>query len=800
MSTSVEQNRTELTEQQKSFLENHLLKRKGLLFYKKKTKSEIAQKYGHYIKAKGALLEVIGELPEEKQAKHRTEVKKVEENLAKSGKSLDLLRLAMVDLGKINVAVNEDLKHALVEKFDKSPQGQIAAHQQPKQQEMRQIVDEVTQLEQSVLDKLQKIIIEKGVNIDPPSELNFSRQASQAQVTAVTAMIKVVVVSPDEVKEGKKAIDEFFQTFETKITEIKNELTKLLNDTDSQEKLVDNRMRCARMEEQLEHVADVCDDLIRWAVPIASGLKGQGAELSKLVDPQADEAVLESAERQLRALVMRVDSEKSRHVREYLKTKQEYERKLRELVKGAEIYNEELSKKGVKKEQVDEASFLLQTARIALDSGANPDVFNAVQKVIDDGAAWIGDLQKISTINPAIEQGIKDAHKTLDKHKEKKTIRPEAWKGHREWLAEFEPDWVNRRPATALEEIQAFQKRLEKEEDVERQQKEWRDYHMERLKSVKPQLDEIAKMVKKLAKDQAERGDKVIDYDGALKRDYEMALNWIETKEALSWQTPIMQKVTKVREEILDTHAALNGEYPAKGVAEKALLDEYDRVKEAKDDAKSGKATIILAVENWLTLAKKDAKASPAYKDYKKDQYDPLWKRVNQLKKDIKKNVVSPEDGDKQLKMHEKTLRDLLSRSPKIDRGKLGLIKTRWDEAVKNLETNNGTLRTAIDDAKIEDGAGAKVESQVTEVVKAFRTGGAPFEDAAKTLSSDSSSASARLRAREQALAAVRASRDQLNNDPLVAACVDNPFGVSGFASDVYRKLKEIELEVLRGV
>jgi DnaJ-domain-containing protein 1 len=148
----------------------------------------------------------------------------------------------------------------------------------------------------------------------------------------------------------------------------------------------------------------------------------------------------------------------------------------------------------------------------------------------------------------------------------------------------------------------------------------------------------------------------------------------------------------------------------------------------------------------------------------------------------------------------------LMQGGPQVDRGKLGALQSDWTKGVAAFEAKGRELIKAVgvlaDEEPEESGyrkAADEVQKLVDEALRYFRK--FDFTKETEVLKDgDPSKALARKRARETALAKVRDAMGYLNTSPVMKKLVGNPFGVSAVGTALFRHMRRIELEVMRGV
>lgn len=159
------------------------------------------------------------------------------------------------------------------------------------------------------------------------------------------------------------------------------------------------------------------------------------------------------------------------------------------------------------------------------------------------------------------------------------------------------------------------------------------------------------------------------------------------------------------------------------------------------------------------------------------------------------------ETAQRMLERAAERLALLQNGGPVIDRSNLGEIQRRWDRGVGSFITQSKLLIAAIDEATAGTNYAGASKNLNEAIVLAAKFLKIDLSAQARVLAvDDPTQKAARKRAREEVLQKIRLCADYLTRNPLIKHAVANPFGVTSLATQLYTAMREIELEVLRGV
>ncbi|MGV8984708.1 MAG: hypothetical protein ACOH2H_00265 [Cypionkella sp.] len=803
----------DLSPQQQEFCRKYLKYSSISSSKEKKKRAEINAEYEKYLRLKERVLQSIKSL-QPNDTMGPAYLKRVganEETLTGKGKSTQKL----AEANKALVVIQSDVeKHMAMEENSKkqvSPEGQIRNLANVAQREILAALEKVEQVKDTVLTKLTKLTEGTGIVIASPAQWIEAQLLVRNSVAALSDLSKP---GANTVEQARVKIATILTGFKTEATRLTTEIETLGNDDTALRARGEAEKACAKLRDDLDTADTVIEELIRWGNARASEMEKNSSRLRKLATPVHPD-LLTSTTTDIAALLQTTNDLRQEQLSTYTRESAPLLKRMEVLNTTVTNYNADVkAKRAAQLPQVQEASFLVTMSYNAYAAGKNVSGLPGIIKMVDDAEKLMFDLGNSQAINGEIIKAISLADATLKKNEGKSAVRKEAWKGHREALTKFEADWTDMRPATARGKVSDLVLAINEEVRIEAAMKLWRETQLRRVEASRTELAKLEKALKQIVE---ANGEKFKGYEGTLKVDLDTCVEWINTKEALSWQKPTETKIGQTQTKIMEMLNNLSGSGtdPAdpkktgaelKLEAQKGLIDDHDASVKAKSEAEVKKKAFLEIAEGWVVISERDAKASPRAKDYK-EEVARLFKQVADLIKNVEKGTQDVEAGKRSLDLFNKQFEDLLKRPAKINHKALAAMGTIWADAVRAFGVKVSALVKAVRDnmpadppeqATAAKDAADKLEQQLQLVNSGFAT--AAFGEAAKVLGNENTAMDDRKRAREVAQAAVRDMRAKLMNDPLIKACVANPFAVNGFGSDIYLALNQIELETLRGI
>ena len=740
-------------------------------------------------------------------------LKRLEENyagLTGPGKSKDKIAAARQGLLEIESDIQKHIRMEEANRAKITPEGQIRSLGNQARLEMLAASAKVDAATTLLVAEMTRLSAGSGVAIATPPEKVKSDKAFREASDHINGLCKPGI----KVDVARKDIADTAKRYKDTAARLESEMLAALKDIPGLTRRVEAEKTADRLRGQLDDLEPVIEDLLRWGAPDAADLERRAAELRKAAVPtHAD--LMTTTQSGVAALVKAANDMRSLQIRTYEQASAALFRRMEALSRTVNDYNTDVkARRAAQLPQVDEASFLVTMSYDAYRAGKNPAALPAIEKMVEDAEKLVFDLKNSAVLNAEILAQIKDADAVIKKHEGSSAIRKEAWKGHREALAKFTEEWTGMRPASARAAGTDLILKVREEEKIEAGMKQWREAQLRRVDAARNELAKLEAEVKRIVE---ANGEKFGGYEGSLKADLDTCVEWITTKEAVSWQKPTETKIGQTQAKIMEllTNLAGRGVDPAdprktgaelKLAAQKELIDDQDAAVKARSDAAIAKRDFLISAWDWLETAEMDADDSDRARQYKAE-VKRIFDQTSGLIKNVEKDKQDVETGKRSLEVLKKQFSDLLARPPAINYAALGKMGDSWAAAVKNLDTNAKALVAAIrtensdkDPAVMKANAAAadKLEAQLEIVVAGFDT--PAFAQAAKVLGDRATPLTERKKAREVAQAAVRAMRAKLMNDPLMKACVANPFKVDAFGSAIYRTLNEIELETLRGI
>lgn len=475
-------------------------------------------------------------------------------------------------------------------------------------------------------------------------------------------------------------------------------------------------------------------------------------------------------------------------------------------------------------------------------NGFNTKALDAASILIDDCAALVMDAQKAAQLNGKITTKLRTLgnsieHGTSSEHPLADRLKQLLAEGN-----EIGKTWPTLTLADAAARVDEFEARVKAELALDGQIIRRRDTARRALTAARLEQKAVDKKYADFIK--ARTGKKVKAYAGQPVTDLDQAARWIETKTVLSFYDTIDTTIKTAHQALRDLSANLDrngalspaevdkqlatlGEDRAllqarldaagKGAGltalegqrdkldaqiaglqgTKALVEDADKQAKAAEAEKAARAKLLSDSEAYgksITGMMGKAKPGNPFHDYK-DEIQGHLDRLATTRKAIKSMPL--EQAQKELSFVRQMISDIAARGEKVRPRNLDKIGQQWAAAVGVFKMRVDELQAKVDDFAKNGGpsdAPDKLKSALKPIID--RLDGKAFDAVAKDLA-DPAKAKA---ARETALRKVRVLQDIVRKDPVIQQCVKNPFAVKGFASDLDRCLRQIELNVLRGV
>jgi hypothetical protein len=803
----------DLSPQQQEFCRKYLKYSSVFSSKEKKKQAEIDSEFEKYIRLKERVLQSIMLLApgDTMVGAFRKRIDTNEETLTGKGKSKEKLAAANKELVVIQSDIEKHMKMEEVSRQKVSPEGQIRALGNKTQQAMVVELGKVEVAKNGVIQMLTKLAEGTDIVIETPPQWIEAQDAHRKGIFAITALCKPGAYTVDQARD---ALAKELRDFTTTAARLESELLALANDDSGMKKRVEAEKAANKLRDDLDKANVVIAELVRWDVQDATDLQNRSKDLGKLVVSTHPD-LLTTTTTDVAALVKSANDIRQKQLTDYQQASAPLFQRMEALNKAVVQYNNDVkARRAAQLPQVEEASFLVTMSYDAYKAGKNMAALPGITKLVEDAEKLMFDLQNSVQVNGEVLKAIKLADETIKKHEGSSAIRKEAWKGHREALTKFEAEWTGMRPASAKSSVTDLVLKTQEEARIEAGMKQWREIQLGRVEATRKELAKLEEELKRIVE---ANGEKFKGYEGSLKADLDTCVEWINTKEAVSWQKPTETKIGQTQAKIMEMLNNLAG----KGVdptdpkktgaelkleAQKQLIDDHDESLKAKSDAEMKKKAFLEIADGWLVIAERDAKNSPRATEYK-EEVERIFKQVSDMRKNVKKGTQDVETGKRSFDLLNRQFEELLQRPGKIDYTALGALGPLWAGAVsafgKHVESLMKAVREGIpadqpETAKTSGEMADKLAKQLQVVLAGFST--TAFGEAAKVLGDETTAQPERKKAREVAQAAVRTMRAKLMDDPLMKACVANEFSVNGFGSDIYRALNQIELETLRGI
>ncbi len=802
-----------LTPLQSDFLEKYVLKTGRLVRNKKEKNAERTKLLEIYQRAREILGKKIAGLHENDTMRgtYVGRVEKTDEIIKGKGKTKDNLAKATLELQKITVDLNKhiELEEKNAAKF--SLDGQVQFFVNKGQSKIFDIAEEFRGEVDVAVENMRKLTAQTELEIpEPKLALSMSRAVSNA-VGTLNPLVPAARKGDTTLETAKSIVEETVKNIQQTANDLRGDLKEFLG---TQEKIlahIENIKLAEAIRLDIDSMSDQLDTLQNWEAPNAGALIKRAQDLRNAAGPEHPD--LSGLKKSVDTLANDIKGARIDASGEYNKKKEELDKRLDAMWKVVEAYRKEHAKEALP-EQGKEFAFVANEARKVLNAGKNVKVLPAAEKMVEDAENLANDLGSMGLINGEVKKAIAAAKKIVSNRNGKKgTVRVNAWNALNTEITTFEKEWPSKRPATARSEASDLVVRCGEEEKREAAQHVWIDGQQNRINEARKLLEQVDSALKQQIE---ATGGKFKGYEGALKKDLDDAENFL-TKEALSWREPTEKKIGKAQLDITEMINRLKGSSVQSVQALKELTEEHEDIMASKDVETSTLVTLHQSAAGWKEVAKMQYKNSKSAKSHKED-YEQLMKQVSsflsELKKaskakDPSKRSMDSAAAEKRYRGYQQRMQNILKDPPKIDRKSLARMNIVWNEALGRLNENRGVLVNTISNDfinKLKDGEEKKKYAQgikdfdkkIKALLETFPT--EAFQDPADVLGSDTSIERDRLRQREVALNMVRLNRDRITANPLMKACVLNPFNVQGFATPAYKALNQIDLEVQRGV
>lgn len=802
-----------LTPLQQDFLETYVTK-KGVFARNKKEKNAEREKLLLiYQREREVLGKKLAGLPEKDTMREAfsKRVYAADDIIKGKGKTTEKLAQATKELQLITLDL---LKHIAIEEqnaYKFSVPGQVRFFVAKGMGEIFDISNAFNAEVDTVVEEIRKLAGETDLDIpEPKLALKMSNAVSSA-VGTINPLSTAAASGDMTLDLAKEIISDAVANITQTDTDLRRELAAFAANEDKIKKHIENVKRAETIRNDIDSMASELDKLQNWGAPEAATLIKTAQELRKSAHPEHGD--LDGLQKSCDDLFNAIKGARIDATGAYNTKRDALNKRLDAAWKTIEAFRKAHEKEAMP-EQIEEFNFVFNAARQALDAGKNVNVLPAIEKMVVDAENHANDLGSMGMINEEVRKAIAQARKIVANRLGKKgTIRANAWATLDAEIKGFESDWPSKRPATARSEAADLVLRCGQEETREASQHTW-------IESQQRRIDEARKLLKDVEaqlKQQVEATGKTFaGYDGALKKELDDAETFL-TKEALSWQQPTETKIGKAQVAILELLGRLKGGQVESVKALKELSDEYDEGEAAKDKEIVDLVALHRSISGWQDVSKAQYKSSKSAKTHKAD-YDQLMTQVSGFISEVKtaskttdpkKRGLDSATVEKRYRGYQQRMQTILKDPPKIDRKSLGSMDKTWKDAVGRLSENQKTLINTVRNdfvGKLENADSKKeymdgldkFNQQIARVIASFDL--AAFDKAAKVLGDENATEQDRLRHREIALNMVRLNRDRITGNPLIQACVQNPFNVPGFATPPYRALNQIDLEVQRGV
>lgn len=650
---------------------------------------------------------------------------------------------------------------------------------------------------------------------------------------------------------------------ETALNAIKSEMTaayaqhhKALTDfasSDAMETMIANAQLKGRAIAALNGINDAVAQLQTWGLPAARDFAAKATTISDKIGPLFDAepdpnkaTEIAKGRETLTAAAEKIQTDADAAVEAHRIAFEEPQQRLRRALGKEKARFAALDPKSFEKGQKQPADDLLAMTETALNglNGCNIAALDPASKLIFEFSKLVDELEKLAETNAAIKADLKEMGTAIKRHSGSKNILHETFAEHQAAFDTLSGEWAGMVPSDAVAAVAALKAKVDA--DVTRQDAlvARRAEIAARIKETRAAFGDLTKALNALQK---ENGMKKGDYRGQLASDLATCEEWNATKLDLAFYTTIDARLDRINKGIGDTlkgleateglsdtdvmakaalaqkqfedavaamgdtidpaayksaKAALDAQLDMLGIRA-ALVSEDQRAEKAIEDAKQAKADYLADADAWL----KDIAAQAKSGDHAKiltDYADDVKVQTDRIKGSVSavKKGSSVPAAVSELAFVKKTVEGIKKRGEQSKKTELDKIGEQWKSALKTFLDNRDNLIGEVDAFEkrtdASQNAKAKLETALTAIIRNLDR--AAFDPPARVFADEAASARDRLAAREMALAEVRRMNDLILNDPVIRKCTRNPFDIRAFADPVARRLRQIELEVLRGV
>ncbi len=710
--------------------------------------------------------------------------------------------------------------------------------------------DYLIQFSDASAETLQKLAAASGEAPSTPPVVAAFDKAFTAFLTQIRAVPEAGITA----KAAQTQLDAIVSAMGTAYANHEAKLNAFAT-SDQLEQMIANGQLKGRAYGALDSIRDAATQLQNWGLPTAAGFATKADAIEDKLGPLFDadtssdatkaKAIAEGRQK-LTDLAEKTQTEAEAAVTAHEKAFHEPQQRLRIALNKEKARFNGLDPKAFEKGQKDPADSLLAMTETAINGlgGCNIAALEPASKLIFEFSKLVDELESLSETNATIKALMKEIASTIKSHSGSKNILFEVFGEHQTSYDTLASEWAGKTPSDALKAVNELKATVDA--DVTRQTDliARRAGIATRIKETRTHFKELTTALNALQKDNGmDKGD----YRGKFVDDLNTCENWNATKLDLAFYTTIDARIDRVNKGIGDTlkgleltaglsdtevlgkaelaqkqfedavaamgqpidatalknaKDALNAQLDMLGVRA-GMVSEDKRVGKAIEDAKQAKADYLEDSKSWLAEIAKEAKSGQHAKvltDYA-DDVKTNTDRISSSRDAVKKGSSVPA-AISELAFVKKHVEAIKNRGEQSKKDKLDLIGSQWKSSRDAFFANCYKLLDEVDAFEKSTGSTKDAKDKLDKALGAIisKLNGGAFDPAARIFANEDADARDRLAAREMALSEVRRINDLILNDPVIRKCTRNPFDVKAFADPVARRLRQIELEVLRGV
>ncbi|WP_108835584.1 hypothetical protein [Tateyamaria sp. Alg231-49] len=773
-----------MNSEQEDFFKKHLKKSKYARNSKKKN-DERQRKYEAYLQLKDNVARAIANLPDTVSDKKPGLVSMME-GADKTVSDFKTLGTAFESMQQVELQVTAVMDLAKSKAKNATPKGQILLL-------VSQATSAVMAEGTAGREKFEKVATKFEARLGDSAGLGLVQEKAFTadHGSALQALQRIPGQIEDDVDAAEAKIKEIRDAWDVKRRKHEADLGNLLKNPSDLVDSINNSKARGDLLALLREADALIQDLERWDNVDAPTLRGDYKKLYKLSSDASQD--FEALKSEGETLLKDATKIKTLHTKQYYEDAAALSARITALRKNGGALNF----KKLKKEQTAQLLGLIQQCEATLFVGCNAAMLVPLETLVADAEAMLHDLQNAEVTNAHASKNLKEIATLLKSGLGSKAIRQTDLANLTKELTDLNGEWVSMAPQDAQQAILDLKLKTREAVKNEQEQQEWRKLRLAEISALEKELATLNKEFQAFLKS---KGEKKANYQGSMASDLALCKTWTTTKEHRSFESTVETKLADARSNIANALARLKGTNQ-KDILLGELLTEHKSIEEGKSDAEKARQQLLTNISDFESELKTAKKENPALKTHPED----LALVANTLKqaKDAAKKGGDSANGERLLKAAKDRLADAIKKPAKLDYDSLGKIGENWSKAHAAFLEKVTKLSKEVNDladSSQEKERAKKLSDQLSAAADRMEADG--FDAVADKLKEEKTPEGERKANREKALALVRTYRDVVPGDQLIKVCAGGaPFeGGKNFAGPVHQCLREIELEVLRGI